>query len=90
MERKTALGFGIVALGVVVIAAVAVLAPMATCESTSGEVGGLSLVEFIGFEDGELVYSRDGGASVCSISLTILGVPLGLVVASVGLFVLGS
>jgi hypothetical protein len=90
MERKTALGLGIVALGVVAIVAVAVLAPTATCESTSGEPGGLSLIEIIGFEDGELVYSRDGGASVCSISMVILGVPTGLVVASAGLFMLGS
>jgi hypothetical protein len=54
-----------------------------------GAVGGLSLIEFIGFSEGELVYSRDSGVSVCSILLTILGVSLGLVVAGVGLFVLG-
>ena len=90
MERKTALGAVIVGLGVVAIAAVAVLAPTATCESVSGDIGGLSPIEVIEFADGELVYSRDGGASICSISVTILGVPAGLVVAGIGLFVLGS
>jgi cbb3-type cytochrome oxidase cytochrome c subunit len=90
MERKTALGVAIVVLGVVVIAAVAVLAPTATCESTSGEISGLSPIEFINVSDGSVVYSRDGGASICSIDVVVLGVPAGLVVASVGLFVLGS
>ncbi|WP_237713364.1 hypothetical protein [Halococcus hamelinensis] len=39
--------------------------------------------------DGDLQYSRDGGASVCSIPLTVLGVA-GLLTAGLGLFVLGS
>lgn len=90
MERKAALGAGIVALGVVAIAAVAVLAPTATCESQSGEIGGIAPIKFIEFSDGDVVYTRDGGASICTINATVLGVPAGLLIAGIGLFVLGS
>ena len=90
MNVKTGLGIVIVVLGVVAIATVAVLAPTATCTRTGEAIGGLSPVQFIEIADGEVVYSRDGGASICSIPLTVLAVPGGFVVAGVGLFVLGS
>ena len=90
MERKTALGAVVVALGVVAIAGVAALGPTATCESQSGEIGGIAPIEFIEFANGDVVYSRDGGASICHIDATVLGVPGGLLLAGVGLFVLGS
>jgi hypothetical protein len=90
MNVKTGVGIAAVALGVAAIAVVAVLAPTATCTQTGEAIGGLSPVQFVEIADGEVVYSRDGGASVCSIPLTVLAVPGGFVVAGVGLFVLGS
>jgi cbb3-type cytochrome oxidase cytochrome c subunit len=90
MNAKTGLGIVIVVLGVVAIAAVAVLEPVATCTRTGEAIGGLSPVQFVEVADGEVVYSRNGGASICSIPPTVLAVPGGFVVAGVGLFVLGS
>lgn len=90
MERKTTAGVGIVVLGILAIVAVALFGPTAACESTNGDIGGLAPIELIEFSGSDIVYSRDGGAGVCTVSMVVLGVPVGLVVASVGLFVLGS
>ena len=90
MEGKTGVGIAVVALGVAAIAAVAVLEPTATCTQTGETIGGLGPVQFVELADGALVYSRDGGASICSIPQTVLAVPAGFVLASFGLFVLGS
>jgi hypothetical protein len=90
MNAKTGLGIAVVAVGVAAIAAVAVLEPTATCTQAGEAIGGLSPIQFIELSNGEVVYSRDGGASVCSIPMTVLAVPGGFVIAGVGLFVLGS
>ena len=90
MDAKTGIGIVVVALGVVAIAAVAVLEPAATCTRTGEAIGGLSQVQFVELADGAVVYSRDGGASICSIPTTVLAVPGGFVLAGVGLFVLGT
>ncbi|RJT03840.1 hypothetical protein [Halococcus sp. IIIV-5B] len=90
MQRRTAAGLAVVALGLAVVVGVAVLGPTATCHSTSGEIAGVSPIEYRGVADGELQYSRDGGASVRSIPLTVLGVPAGFLTTGLGLFVLES
>ena len=90
MDVETPLGIAIVAAGIAAIAAVVVLEPTATCTRTGEAIGGLSPIRFVDLTDSTLVYSRDGGASICSIPRTVLAVPAGFVLAGVGLFVLGS